>query len=158
MYNLAGNPIASNYIKEELKNAGINIIKGLTVPGEVRTNITGQFGRFIFKRAWRYWIVDGPVPLDIANEMYATEIGRRDIRVTGHAGCPPPEEWALPNLDDVLSNEIERLGIESISSNKIRKLCINGEIKTPMFVNLYHIDSQEGLNLFSETIKKHNLI
>ena len=158
MYNLAGNSNATVYIESELQEAGIEIVRGKMRQGEVKTNITGRLGEFTFKRAWYYWIVSGPVPLDVAKEMYATEIGKEYIRVAGHAGCPPPEEWALPNLDDVLSNEMERLGIESISSNKIRELCNNGEIKAPMFVNLYHIDSQEGLNLFVETIRKYKLV
>ena len=62
---------------------------------EVPYHIIGNLGdgKFIFKRAWYYWMVRGNVPLKIAKKLYEDPIGRRDVRVAGHCGCPPPKGW-----------------------------------------------------------------
>lgn len=83
---------------------------------------------FVFMRAWYYWVVMGSVPLEVAQEMYANPIGKKDVRIAGHAGRVAPEKpWIRWD---------------------------NGR----WIVTSYHIDSQEGLNLFVETVKKHGLL
>ena len=58
---------------------------------EVYTNARGvltiEDRSFIFKRAWYYWTVNGPVPMEIAKRMYENPIGKKDVRVAGHCGC-----------------------------------------------------------------------
>jgi len=123
MKNLAGVQECDKDIRKELTEAGIRMVavpKGNT---EVPFSVIGQLSYFTFRRAWYYWVVEGDVPLAVAQEMYATEVGKRDVRVVGHCGCPPPEEWAIGG-----------------------------------FVRAYHIDSQEGLKLFADTIRKHGLM
>lgn len=62
---------------------------------EVPYHIIGNIGdgKFIFKRAWYYWMISGNVPLKIAKKLYENPIGKRDVRVYGHCGCPPPKKW-----------------------------------------------------------------
>jgi len=132
----AGIPIRSGYenwsLREGTKrNDGIIITKDLEdyihkyrSKSEVPYHVIGNIGdgKFIFKRAWYYWMVSGNVPLKIANKLYKDPIGQKDVRVVGHCGCPPPNPWA-------------------------RRL--NGK----KYIMSYHIDSQEGLNLFVQMIK-----
>ena len=134
-------PIRSGYdnwrLREGTKpNNGILVIKDLNdyiykygSNSEVPYHIIGNLGngKFIFKRAWYYWIIKGNVPLKIAKKMYADPIGKIDVRVAGHCGCPPPE-----------------------------KMCY--KIDGKKYVTSYHIDSQEGLNLFVRTLKEEGII
>jgi len=125
MQNLAGNRECDDIIKTELDAAEIPVVvneQGRN-GGEVSYLLIGRLGPFEFRRAWYYWMVEGPVPLKVAQEMYAHKNGCRDVRVSGHCGCPPPEEWA-----------------------------------TGGFVRNYHIDTQEGLDLFARTVRAHGLV
>jgi hypothetical protein len=168
MINLAGVKDCDKTIREELLIAKIPIIEKIKDKHtEVPYSIIGVLGgwyttfdpfetfeslktpeiytnfyRFIFTRAWYYWVVSGSVPLVVAKELYADEYGKKDIRVTGHCGCPPPDEkhpksgryyWATP-YDGVLAEESGYLSINS-----------------------YHIDSQIGLCRFVEALRKHGL-
>lgn len=126
LYNMAGNDNCDHYIKAELTIAGIRIVEE-DHKGEVPYHYTGLLGinnEFKFWRAWRYWVVLGSVPLDIAEELYANEVGSKYVRVAGHCGCPPPKEWAEEDP--------------------------NGKF----VVTTYHIDTLPGLMLFSEKISK----
>jgi hypothetical protein len=94
MQNLAGHPESTRLAKSELEEAGIPVV-ALDAPyGEPRAWVGGAIGEFTFRRAWYYWIVNGPMPLAQAEEMYVHADGRHDVRVAGHCGCPPPSEWA----------------------------------------------------------------
>src|SRR6478736_3866736 len=98
MKNLAGNKEADKDIERELLRCGVEPIRVLTVRGEVPATVIGVMvvpglGTFRFERRWYYWSVDGPVPLAIAEELYAME-HHRDIRSGGDCGCRPPATWA----------------------------------------------------------------
>jgi len=73
-------------ILDELAPLGVRVLGGREPPH-------GELGPFKFERRWYCWTITGPVPLAAAREMYADPVGRRDVRVAGHRGCPPPEEW-----------------------------------------------------------------
>ena len=96
---------------------------------EVPYHIIGNLGdgKVIFRRAWYYWMVKCRVPLKVANKLYEDPIGKIDIRVVGHCGCPAPKKW-----------------VENIDGKK----CITS----------YHIDSQEGLNLFVRILKEEGVV
>ena len=38
-------------------------------------------------------MVECMVSLEAAKEMYDDEVGAKFVRVAGHCGCPPPEEF-----------------------------------------------------------------
>jgi hypothetical protein len=129
MQNLAGDKEANEVIRAELSAAGITVNDtGSLIPGEVLTTILGALGPFKFRRLWYYWSVTGDVPLSVAEAMYETPIGRRDVRVAGHCGCPPPSEWAE-----------RRRGVGLV-------------------VKSYHIDTAEGLKLFVDTVRAAGLV
>jgi len=151
MKNLAGVEKCDDYIRDELEKAGITPFEILKGTSEVPYSVIGLLGHddyderdinffkrhklaikiasFHFTRNWYYWIVSGYVPLDVAEIMYANPNGVKDIRAAGHCGCPPPSE----QVDRIL-----------VCGKKV--------------VSSYHIDSQEGLNYFVQTLKEHGLV
>ena len=156
MKNLAGVEDCDVYIREELEKAGIAVYnlrepcksevsyvlygslggKQLTDDEKAHMERVGflestakHFSVFVFTRAWYYWRVNGYVPLPIAEEMYANSNGVRDIRANGHCACPPPSEQLVQH-----------------------KVCGMN------VVDHYHIDTQEGLNYFVQTMIKHGLV
>ncbi len=100
MRNLAGDKGCDPVIRRELAEAIVQIVEhGKRLDSQVPASVTGQLtlngeSVFAFRRAWYYWTVSGNVPLAVAQEMYADPVGREDVRVAGHCGCPPPEKWA----------------------------------------------------------------
>lgn len=108
------------------------------------------FREFQIKPSHNYYhVLTGYVPLALAQRLYATPIGKRQIRVSGHCGCPPPEApWVDWYTDDwikvVPMTELpafERLMPEKIKDYHFADMpsMFNG------FITLYHIDSLEGL-------------
>ena len=162
MQNLAGvEPSKSDeIIASELRIAGIRIIRDMKpYNGEVSTSVTGVLGDAEFRRAWYYWVVKCRVPLDMAQKMYANPIGKKDIRVSGHCGCPEPEDPWIEYYDDngyILADEAE-LEKYSEDSNLVKSCRANLSLRwvsdkkegTP-YVTSYHIDSQEGLCIFAK--------
>ncbi|MCK5061943.1 hypothetical protein KAR28_05355 [Candidatus Parcubacteria bacterium] len=154
--NLAGAAYADVVIKKELKDAGIEIVKGNRTNSEVPFTLSGKLGTFKLVRAWTYWMIDCIMPLEAAKEMYENEVGAKFVRVAGHCGCPPPEEWALPCADD-LKKGLDNLGVESATYGELADILNSGKIDAPRFVQSYHIDTMPGLKLFVETARKHAL-
>lgn len=96
MKNYAGTKDKDKEIAAELTAAGIEAVK---LPeslresrGEVKTIVIGQLGPWGFRRAWYYWVAEGPgIP-----PVYAEDLHKRfgkEVRVAGHCGCPSPLEW-----------------------------------------------------------------
>jgi hypothetical protein len=166
MENLAGNKDCDRVIERELTIARINIKKVEPDPvhHEVPYTLEGELGSFTFHRAWYYWVVNGPMPLKNALELYADPAGRHDVRVTGHCGCPPPEAPWITWRDDA-GNEI----IHMKEKAQIDAFVAKGHIKPEQmknrrfderpenfngFIESYHIDSEVGLRLFADMIRK----
>ena len=177
MENLAGNRQCDQIIRKELLKAGVDIVQlPNSLVSEVPASIVGKLGGFEFHRAWYYWVVKGQVPLNVARELYENPNGREDIRVVGHAGCPSPEEWAEHYDAEgkrLLSKEkeIEILGYEKDPnlSDRMKEIVENVRATTryvedPLkeavksVITSYHIDTQEGLNFFIATLRKHGVI
>ena len=166
MRNLAGVEGADAIIAEELRLAGIRSIvlsqeKGkhpevltttfgslggkaifdeLAARGEelkanywdmISFSVFKQCAEFVFYRNWYYYVATGHVPMDVAIELYEHPVGRKDVRVEGHCGCPDPRDYPPVQKSVLVAG----------------KRC----------VSCYHIDSQEGLNLFVEVLRKHKL-
>ncbi len=177
MKNLAGVKNADRTIKDELERAGIEVIQvdpHLISKGEVPYTITGKLNAadlisgfdIEFHRAWYYWVVAGRVPLKLALQLYAHPEGKRTVRVSGHCGCPPPEDpwidWICAPLRAVrpiaLSSGTSRMSPIAAATTTTAAAC-ECSSKRPLgtsgtpFITLYHIDSQAGLLLFTETLK-----
>ncbi len=96
MENYAGMSDKDDEIASELRIAKIEVQK---LPErmrdnhpEMRTIIVGQLGPWCFKRAWYYWVAEGPgIPPYYANTLHK-QFGKV-VRVDGHCGCPSPKEW-----------------------------------------------------------------
>lgn len=97
MRNLAGDTEAPKIVREEMTIAGIEPKKHFLFSdkGEVPADVGGVAYGCYFTRLWYYWEVKCDMPIHLAKEMYyeGGNIGRYDIRVAGHCGCPPPEHW-----------------------------------------------------------------
>ncbi len=160
MENLAGNPTCDMFIERELQNAGIRLVKGKKQRGEVPATVTGALGAFRFMRAWRYWIAEGDMPLEAAKALYADSIGKIDVRVAGHAGCPPPESPWVEWRDNKGRRIFPMSKKPKYYSEKDDgyQIYFDDPSKVGMgFIPLYHIDTDEGLKLFASIIRKYQL-
>jgi hypothetical protein len=164
MNNLAGREWADETIKLELKDAGIPISKFFGQhKHEVPWTYQGKLFGWTFTRAWYYWVVEGVLPLPVARYLYEQDKDKA-IRVAGHCGSPPPEDPWLENYDAngyALYHTEKEPPKESIMHTIWTDVQLSGSYTdTPMavapysYVTCYHIDSQAGLTLFANTIKK----
>lgn len=170
MKNLAGDQDCDTKIEKELVRSGIEVVRGERVNHEVPASITGKPGSFTFRRAWYYWVViGGSVPLRIAQEIYKDPVGKTDIRAGGDCGCILEGhviEWhnkegkKLYHLSQ--KRELEKYGDNPITKNVLNDPSIdfveNPSLEGEGFVTSYHIDSEVGLRLFVDTLKKYNLV
>lgn len=86
-------PDVDESIRKELTEAGIEISDLPNInKGEVPTSVfCGHAHRWIFQRAWYYYIAKGDgIPPDVAEEFHKT--WGTQVRVNGHCGCPSPLE------------------------------------------------------------------
>lgn len=181
MKNLAGHPEADAFVKVELITAGIPYVTHQEhIPQrEVPTHYSGALGPYQFHRLWYYWSVRGPVPLAMAKEMYAHSDGVTDVRVAGHCGCPPPEKWVnrldKSNRKIVLMQGGNKESVEKYHAGEFEDSPYVTEVMEQFiaenvfvdtveeadeaakhsYIDTYHIDTQEGLNLFVAMTKKY---
>jgi len=110
MQNLAGNKECDRQISFELRLSGVEIKNapdGMRNTGEVPYSIWGELGKFEFHRAWYYWVVKGPLPYDVAQEIFADPLGKRDVRAKGDCGCRLEDnmiEWFDADGHKLVSN------------------------------------------------------
>lgn len=169
MINLAGDDYARNdiEIRNELTRCGIDVIEGPLNKGEVRTHLEGRLGAFTFTRAWYYWVVRGLVPLKVAEELYVDPVGRTDIRVVGHCGCPPPEAPWTSRINPATGRTVvtaekwnDPIYERHTAIKAIRDRDYEIEESPPqgaIFVTSYHIDSELGLFIFAQALRRHGL-
>jgi len=130
--------------------------------GEVPYRHIGKLGDFTFRRAWGYWVVKGPVPIEVAKELYDDVVGRTDIRVDGHCGCPAPElPWVtyydkqgrkLYKLKKPDEQKREEALLDKWSNEDWRTKYTFVEdpaaVAVQAVVEMYHIDTEQGLRIF----------
>jgi len=159
MINLAGVEDCDLTITQELNTSGIErVYIGERIGDEVKSQYIGKCNNFIFVRAWTYWIVSGYMPLQYAKEMYA-KFKNLNIRVAGHCGNPPPEEWCRSkDYAEKRTLYLHKYWQKEISKEEFNTKCKELMQQEDQFVTCYHIDMQEGLNKFIEIVKKYNII
>lgn len=96
MKNAAGDKNCDEYLREELEKANIKVVPYRRLKeyerSEVPADVIGKVGEWTFVRAWYYWVARGPtLPFEFADLLH--EKHGRDVRVSGHCGCPSPREW-----------------------------------------------------------------
>lgn len=92
--NMAGVDTCDETLEKELLEAGIEVIKlPIHVPqSEVPSKLIGSVERWSFKRAWYYWVAEGPgISVEDATDLFHTH--GQEVRTEGHCGCPSPKEW-----------------------------------------------------------------
>jgi hypothetical protein len=171
MRNLAGDKQSDAVIRRELERCRILVVDRDVKCGnpEVAQTITGNLPGFEIHRAWYYWVVSGRVPLAVAQEIYADPVGKTDVRVAGHCGCPAPEapwvDWLTDDGKEVISTkdyeECRAMGERLKWPPEIlAKYAVSDDppsIAKP-YVTSYHIDSEIGLRLFVDTLRKHGVL
>lgn len=186
MINLAGKPDSDRDVALELDECGVSIQVDRKEEGEVPTILYGLLHatpprpHFVLRRAWYYWIVRGQVPLEVARELYEDPIGRTVVRVAGHCACPAPEyPWVtyvgedgcpihVPSAADLdafarydrgecspimarVIDEVRRENRFVDTDAEMKALAVDA------YVDMYHIDTQQGLNLFVTTLRRHGV-
>ena len=147
-------------IKQELMAAKIPV---LTLPvclsGEVKTHHIGLLNGFVFIRAWRYWACLGDMPLGVAKEIYQ-QLSELGIRADGHAGNIEPVGYS-PEAKAHAKSVVERMQAEKATTKEIvaemEKIASSIAPGTPLFVEMYHIDTDEGLAALGKYIKENNI-
>jgi len=170
MKNLAGVETCDSDIVRELLEAKIDIIPQDRTDCEVTASFYGEVCGWRFYRAWYYWMArpikeqDG-LPLELATLLHKAH--GKDVRVTGHCGAPPPEEWVDRYTYDGRKVVVDPNGKERESFDRfIRLKFIDVNLEDYVFVKdpsevdhisvvpNYHIDTQEGLNAFVLTLRQ----
>ena len=179
-------------IAAELQTAGIPVVPKTdphpACPLRVQGRLETRHGAFTFDRKSHYWEATGFVPLDIARALYydGGEIGKEQIRAGGHRHSLPPEQFAVPRIEDrtalrslhdlgllkqhsadadetVADWDPETDGWESLdwetwpTFNRVADLCNAGSVVGDRFVGVYHIDSQAGVARVAEVIRDLSL-
>jgi len=170
MRNLAGDPDCDREIERELTRCRIPVVRGERSAGEVSASITGKLGPFTFRRAWYYWVVNGPMPIETARTLYADPLGKADVRVGGHCGCPSPDDYGAMFFDadglylivDPDGEEERRAKSLAESLDSIRdelpkwRFVASKEERARLgvraIVDCYHVDSEAGLRLIADAI------
>ena len=93
--NLVGSAASDAECTAELTAVGIEAVylpESCRPKHEVQTIVMGQLGQWGFRRAWYYWVAEGPgIPHDEAEQLHAAH--GTTVRVDGHACAPSPREW-----------------------------------------------------------------
>lgn len=142
MQNLAGVAGCDEQITRELREAGIDLVwHERRSRGEVPWSVSGElnYGEYRFARAWYYWVVTGRTPLETARQLWETD---KTIRPGGHCAPECVEDHADPQ-PEFLEWLIEQRGHTGEMAELIR-----GSRRVPA----WHIDTQEGLNLFAAAV------
>lgn len=130
----------------------------------------GHFGPFIIGFRNYYFTVDGPCPLAIAEALYATPVGRTDIRAGGNCTCPEPRTQATyydADGNDLVSDPGNRQAQEwdAALAKGGPLAAILATVKRPRFVpdaaamaaravvNSFHVDSELGLYMLLQALR-----
>ena len=150
------NPEWDDVIKEELMIAGIPVFElPRFMDTEVKTKYIGILNGFVFHRAWRYWICEGNMPLEKAEELYAKH-KNLEIRAGGHCGNVEPKSMSH---NPIYEKELCDLRDKTANMKEYMKLSekIVDDQTLPRFVEMYHIDTQLGMNKLAEFIKTNSV-
>ena len=127
--------------------------------------VIGKVNKFLFTAYLcnDYFIAQGKVPLNIAQKLYNDPIGK-DIRVNGYCTHPKPEgvqiNWYLHNKQiyslDALEEAKGCIGATKVFAQSFidNNLFSDNPVSLGAegFIELYHIDSQLALRVFTDTI------
>ncbi len=171
MINLAGKSTKNtdDQIRYELERARIDVIALDRSWHEVSATLGGRLCAWEFGRAWYYWIAQAPlgkgIPIELARELYADPVGRKDIRCGGHCGCPSPDDYGVQYFDAtgnlLLPSRELKIFEDFIARGSLEASVLNGKAFTAdpkrahhyATVDCYHIDSEVGLRIFADALR-----
>lgn len=157
----------NNWTRQE-ENKQVRTLNRCGITDVDRSSMVGRFKNFLFRFQNYYWIVEGSVPILVANQMFKHPIGKTDIRVGGHCGCLDPMDygikWTSADGREVIktSEEIDFKKFEYLGGDWLPEIVQAkyifhdspesiGAIAT---VNHYHIDSELGLYIFMMHVQR----
>lgn len=170
MKNAAGDYNCNSYIPAELAEAGIPPIHHFEQErGEVPTHFTGELLGWTFRRAWSYWIATAEDPkngLDYEFAQPMHDLIGQEVRLAGHCLCPSPKDlfWMTflgksgKQLLSTSQAEEFKAYPEEVQAH-LKKFVIVDDPKSyaekhgRIVSTNYHIDTQEGLNIFVNTLR-----
>jgi hypothetical protein len=155
------------FIKRELKRCRVPLAEVCLPSEKVPYTLIGEFaGPFTFIRKDYYWIVTGPVPLEVAFELHADPVVKDDIRVSSPSGSEnaQPEDramWLVPKDSLEITSEDDEFDISEINAlpGWYQVYFDDPESRgARQYVTEYRIDSEIGLRVFVDTLWAHSLV
>jgi hypothetical protein len=120
-----------------------------------------------------YWVVKGKIPLKLANELYQLDEEKK-IRVDGNCTAPKPElpwvRYYCPKTKKKLisftefqetknqANKLSKIFKEKVLLYLSEFLPVKDVTTGEGFVELYHIDSNEALEIFLKKCGEYGLL
>lgn len=170
MRNIASHHDMTEEVVREFTRLGIQIVDTASSDHEVKSSKTGLISvngvELQVIRHWSYFGVYGLLPYEIAVKLYEDPIGKTDIRVAGHCGCPSPEEWSqwiLPDGRQVYptKSQAEFEKYKDLLDEKFREMIFHDipeYLGAKRYVKSYHIDSELGMYIFLQTINNYHKV
>jgi hypothetical protein len=169
MRKLTAEPDYDRAIAWELQQARIEMIRVSRSGDEVPSRLRGRLGPIAFWRDAVYWVAHGPVPLKVALDLYEHPLGRRQIRVEGNwdgpAPGPPWVAWYTPEGERVYPAEradgyqhaCDRWPHLFHPSRPVVFHDVPAAIGAAAYIDLYHVDSIDALQLFASILRRHSI-
>lgn len=151
--------------KEEIKILellGVNFPTHLPMPSQGRNY--GILNGFFISKYNYYWIVNGKFPIEHAKRIYK-DYKSLKIRVEGGCEDWKPEayktsdrykKWSKIYFSKARKKEKDFDKIETIMNLKLEEMYLNHPEE--FYIETYHIDTFEGLEIMIKYIKDNNLI
>jgi hypothetical protein len=156
-------------IARSLERARIEVVPSEQPSGDPPSRLHGKLGPIEIARRLSGWMADGPVPLAVAHVLYKHPVGRREIRIAGRADHPPPEApwvvWYTAHGERVypvhLKGRFRTTCEQSPGLVQMSPAAIFHDEPTKIgataYIDLYHIDSEDGLQVFGSVLRAHDV-
>ncbi|TMQ04173.1 MAG: hypothetical protein E6J91_44360 [Deltaproteobacteria bacterium] len=165
----AYNSALDRAIARSLERARIELVPLELPSGEPPSRVRGKLGPIEIARRHSGWIADGPLPLAVARVLYKHPVGRREMRIAGRADHPAPEApwiiWYTARGERVYPVHLK---------GRFRTTCEQSpglvhmsppaifhdeptKIGATAYVDLYLIDSEDGLQVFGSVLRAHDV-
>ena len=156
-------------IARSLERAGIEVARLSQAWGNPASQLRGRLGPIEFARALSGWTASGPLPLAVARALYKHPVARSETRVGGRVDQPPPEGpwvvWYTADGERVYPVHLQaRFREVSEQSPGLLRMSPSAifhdepaRIGATPYIDLYAIDSEDGLRVFASVLRAHNV-
>lgn len=167
MRNLAGRSDSDRIIALELDRAELAVVRHDCPLGELPSLLIGRLGPIDFVRESTYYVVAGPIPIEVARDLYRDPIGQCDALIHGNRNRPAPEvPWVA-----WYTNDGARIypRVQEVAFLRLQATCPAAFLHAPPpvfhdqpeaigaigFVDWYHVISEDGLQVFASMLRRH---